>query len=80
MLVYYFQVVLEVTIQFLYIMEDLPQVLLNLCHYAGEFHIAHARDQIVGHGVVLVAEKEREFRFEVGHKRSRFALPIAVLI
>ena len=67
MLVDYFQVVLEVIIEFFNIMEDLPQVLLNLCHYARQFDIPHPCDEVVGHGVVLVAEQEGEFRFEVRH-------------
>lgn len=54
--VYQFEVVLEVGCEAVYVVEDLLEVLLDDGQDAGQLDVAQARDDVVGDGVVLVAD------------------------
>lgn len=65
MLINYSQIVFEVMSNLVQVEEDLGKVLFYERQQAHQFHVAEATHDVVGYGVELITDKERELHVEL---------------
>jgi len=61
MLIQEFQVLLYICSKLFYVVENLPEAFFHMGQHLRKLDVAKTRNHIVGHGVVLIAEEDREF-------------------